>query len=145
VKDWLHALSDRGDGFSGYRDNATKTNSLRDRILDIHFPDPEANAASLRPFLNNAKTAADLDRRIRFTDRLIDQIVYRIYGLSDDEVACRPGRRRLQPGRRAALRNGGSRPGHTLLESLSETTPSPHREDRFDPSMHPRPAAPSIR
>jgi type I restriction-modification system DNA methylase subunit len=87
VKHWLRALSDRGDGFSGYRDNATKTNSLRDRILDIRFPDPEANAASLRPFLDNAKTAADLDRRIRFTDRLIDQIVYRLYGLSDDEVA----------------------------------------------------------
>jgi hypothetical protein len=86
VKHWLQALNGRGDGFSSYRDNATKTNSLRDRILDIQFPDPEANAASLRPFLDNAKAASEFDRRIRFTGTVIDQVVYRLYGLSDKEI-----------------------------------------------------------
>lgn len=43
-------------------------------------------ANALRPFLDNAAAAADLDAQIDFTDRLVDQIVYRLYGLSEEEA-----------------------------------------------------------
>jgi hypothetical protein len=39
-----------------------------------------------RPFLNDAD-AAELGAQIEFTDTLIDQIVYQLYGLSEEEVA----------------------------------------------------------
>jgi mannitol-1-phosphate/altronate dehydrogenase len=45
----------------------------------------------VRPFLDNAQQAAALDRQIEFTDGLIDRIVYRLYGLSEDEVAVVEG------------------------------------------------------
>jgi len=35
---------------------------------------------------------ADLSARIRATDEIIDQIVYRLYGLSEEEVAVVAGR-----------------------------------------------------
>jgi hypothetical protein len=41
----------------------------------------------LGSFLDTAREAETLDARIAFTDRLIDQIVYRLYGLTDEEVA----------------------------------------------------------
>jgi hypothetical protein len=44
-------------------------------------------ADALRPFLQNAQAAAELDRQIEFTDELIDRIVYRLYGLSEEEGA----------------------------------------------------------
>jgi hypothetical protein len=87
VVHWCAALNDADSGFSGYRDNATKTNSLLDRLYDARFPDPDSSRDALRPFLDNAQQAAALDRQIAFTDGLIDQIVYRLYGLTDEEVA----------------------------------------------------------
>ncbi|WP_431978672.1 Eco57I restriction-modification methylase domain-containing protein [Salinibacter sp.] len=88
VVHWSKALNDTGDGFSGYRDNATKTNSLLDRIYDARFPDPSDDSvqSALQPFLDNAAAAAELDAKIEFTDHLIDHIVYRLYGLSDEEI-----------------------------------------------------------
>ena len=89
VVHWLQTLNDTDAGFSGYRDNATKTNSLLDRIYDVRLPDPSDDgvANALRPFLDNAAAAAELDAQVVFTDGLIDQIVYRLYGLSEEEVA----------------------------------------------------------
>ena len=89
VVHWLAALNDAESGFSGYRDTATKTISLLDRLYDLRLPDPsdEDVRDALRPFLDNAAAAADLDVQIEFTDGLIDRVVYRLYGLSDTEVA----------------------------------------------------------
>ena len=89
VVHWLDALNDADAGFSGYRDTATKTISLLDRLYDLRLPDPSTDDVTdaLRPFLDNAQQAAALDRQIAFTDGLIDQIVYRLYGLTDEEVA----------------------------------------------------------
>jgi hypothetical protein len=93
VVHWCDALNDADAGFSGYRDNATKTNSLLDRLYDARLPNPAGDGVTdaLRPFLDNAQQAAELDRQIAFTDGLIDRIVYRLYGLSDDEVAVVEG------------------------------------------------------
>lgn len=88
---WLDALNDADRGFSGYRDTATKTIPLLDRLYDLRFPDPDRRRDALRSFLDNAQAAADLDRQIAFTDGLIDRIVYRLYDLSDEEVAVVEG------------------------------------------------------
>ena len=87
VVHWLAALNDADSGFSGYRDTATKMISLLDRLYDLRLPDPDSSRDALRSFLDNAEAAADLDAQIEFTDGLIDRVVYRLYGLSDAEVA----------------------------------------------------------
>ncbi|WP_157621199.1 Eco57I restriction-modification methylase domain-containing protein [Salisaeta longa] len=94
VVHWIDVLNAHGSGYGGYRDNATKTISLLDRLHAARFPDPtdDAIARQLRPFLNNAAEAARLDRHLAFTDALIDRIVYRLYGLTDEEVAVVEGR-----------------------------------------------------
>ena len=93
VVHWLRALNDADSGFSAYRETATKTISLLDRLYDLRLPDPNDDrvADALRPFLDNAQAAAELDRQIAFTDELIDQIVYRLYGLTDEEEAVVEG------------------------------------------------------
>ena len=55
VVHWLQALNDADAGFSGYRDTATKTISLLDRIYDIRFPDPSSSSTqnALKSFLDN--------------------------------------------------------------------------------------------
>jgi len=64
-----------------------KSLSRLDRLYDLRFPDPSDDGVvdALRPFLDNAQQAAELDRQIQFTDDLIDRIVYRLYGLTDAE------------------------------------------------------------
>ena len=39
------------------------------------------------PSLSVSHSRAPLKQRIAATDRLIDQIVYRLYGLTDEEIA----------------------------------------------------------
>ena len=41
----------------------------------------------LEPFFQNSEEAVQLESRIEFTDELIDQIVYQLYGLTDEEVS----------------------------------------------------------
>jgi hypothetical protein len=40
----------------------------------------------LRRFRDAKATTDELDRKIAFTNELIDQIVYRLYGLTDEEI-----------------------------------------------------------
>jgi hypothetical protein len=70
----------------GFRDNATKTNSLVDRLQAMTLPDPEATADDLERYRETKERAAELDAKIETTDRLIDEIVYDLYGLSEDEI-----------------------------------------------------------
>ncbi|MBP1922929.1 type II restriction/modification system DNA methylase subunit YeeA [Halorubrum alkaliphilum] len=74
------------DEIAGFRDNATKTNSLVDRLKGITLPDPDDVAADLDRYVETRDRADELDDRIARTDRLIDEIVYELYGLTDEEI-----------------------------------------------------------
>ncbi|GGM62098.1 type II restriction/modification system DNA methylase subunit YeeA [Halarchaeum rubridurum] len=74
------------DGFAGFRDNATKTNSLVDRLKAITLPDPDDVAADLERYAETRERAAELDAKIEETDRLIDEIVYDLYDLTEEEI-----------------------------------------------------------
>jgi hypothetical protein len=86
IEHFVPAAVDRGDGFAGFRDNATKTISPLDRIKSIQLPDLDRVQDDLRRFVEAKSTADELDRKIEFTDELIDQIVYRLYDLTDEEI-----------------------------------------------------------
>jgi len=74
------------DEIGGFRDNATKTNSLIDRLKAITLPDPDDVADDLKRYIETKERADELDEKIEKTDRLIDEIVYDLYDLTDEEI-----------------------------------------------------------
>jgi hypothetical protein len=79
------AVAEAG-GFAGFRETATKTNSLVDRLKAITLPDPDDVAADLRRYADAKARAEELDERIAETDELLNRIVYDLYGLTDDDI-----------------------------------------------------------
>ncbi|WP_188880334.1 Eco57I restriction-modification methylase domain-containing protein [Halarchaeum grantii] len=79
------AVAEAG-GFAGFRENATKTNSLVDRLKAITLPDPDDVADDLRRYVETKERADELDAKIEKTDRLIDEIVYDLYDLTEAEI-----------------------------------------------------------
>ena len=78
----MPAAVDEVGGFANFRETATKTNSLIDQLKRIELPDVE----DLENYLQTKERAAELDAKIKQTDKLIDKIVYKLYGLTDEEI-----------------------------------------------------------
>ncbi|WP_239641058.1 restriction endonuclease [Halorubrum distributum] len=74
------------DEIAGFRENATKTNSLVDRLKAITLPDPDDVADDLDRYVKTKERADELDAKIEETDRLIDEIVYDLYDLTEAEI-----------------------------------------------------------
>ena len=86
VESFVPVAVEEGDGFAGFRDNATKTISPLDRLEAITLPDPDDVAADLGHYRAAVERAEELDRKIERTDELIDEIVYELYGLTEGEI-----------------------------------------------------------
>ncbi|OYR54156.1 restriction endonuclease [Halorubrum sp. Ea1] len=67
-------------------ETATKTNSLVDRLKAIELPDVDDVADDLENYLRTKERAEELDAKIEQTDQLIDEIVYELYGLTEEEI-----------------------------------------------------------
>ena len=86
VETFVPLAVEKADGFADFRETATKTNSLIDRLKAITLPNPDDVSEDLRRYIQVKKRAEDLDKRIKRTDELIDEIVYDLYGLTGDEI-----------------------------------------------------------
>nr|WP_229774197.1 N-6 DNA methylase [Halocalculus aciditolerans] len=86
VEAFVPVAAEEADGFAGFRDNATKTNSPIDRLKAITLPDPDDVADDLERYFQAKERADELDEKIEKTDDLIDDIVYDLYGLSEEEI-----------------------------------------------------------
>ncbi|WP_137286256.1 Eco57I restriction-modification methylase domain-containing protein [Halorussus salinisoli] len=86
VETWVPAAVERAEGFAGFRRYATKTNSPMDRLRALALPDPETVADEVERYREVRTRANYLDERIATLEEAIDEIVYRLYGLDDDEV-----------------------------------------------------------
>jgi hypothetical protein len=86
VEAFVPVAVEKSDGFAGFRETATKTNSLVDRIEAITLPDPDDVADDLKRYREAVERAEELDEKIQRTDDLIDEIVYDLYGLTDEEI-----------------------------------------------------------
>jgi hypothetical protein len=73
-------------GFAGFRETATKTNSLVDRLRKLTLPRVRDVEAGLESYVETKRRAEDLEEKIERTDDLIDEIVYELYGLTDEEI-----------------------------------------------------------
>ncbi len=77
-----YAVNDE-DNFS---ENATKTISPLDRLEGLALPALSDVEDGLERYLDAEERATELDKKIEKTDNLIDQIVYELYGLTDEEI-----------------------------------------------------------
>jgi hypothetical protein len=74
------------DGLGGFRKTAGKTISPMDRLEALTLPAVEDVASGLAQYRETEERAAELDAKIERTDDLIDEIVYELYGLTDEEI-----------------------------------------------------------
>jgi len=86
VEAFIPIAVEEGAGFAGFRDNATKTTSLLDRLKAITLPDPDDVEDDLRRYTETKERADELDEKVEWTDRLIDELVYELYGLTDEDI-----------------------------------------------------------
>jgi len=77
---------EEGGGFANFRENATKNNSLVDRLEALTLPALDDVADGLERYRETKARAEELDEKIAKTDELIDRIVYELYGLTDEEI-----------------------------------------------------------
>jgi len=77
---------DEAGGFAGFRETATKTNSLVDRLRKLTLPAVADVEAGLESYVQTKERAEELEAKIEQTDALIDEIVYELYGLTDEEI-----------------------------------------------------------
>ena len=87
VEAFVPVAADEAGGFANFRETATKTNSLVDRLEALTLPDPADVEDGVERYVEAKERAAELDAEIERTDDLIDEIVYELYGLSDEEIA----------------------------------------------------------
>lgn len=69
-----------------FRESATKTNSLVDRLRKLMLPAVDDVREGLESYTETVERVEDLEAKIERTDDLIDEIVYELYGLTDDEI-----------------------------------------------------------
>lgn len=57
-------------------------------VGDLWLDDPDIDdvADDLENYLKTKERAEELDAKIEQTDHLIDEIVYKLYGLTDEEI-----------------------------------------------------------
>ncbi|QZP39193.1 Eco57I restriction-modification methylase domain-containing protein [Halobaculum magnesiiphilum] len=86
IEAFVPVAVDEAGGFAGFRETATKTNSLVDRLHGLTLPAVDDVRDGLESYLETKERAEELEEQIERTDELIDEIVYELYGLSDEEI-----------------------------------------------------------
>ena len=69
-----------------FRESATKTNSIIDRLEKLTLPKLDDVEQGLEKFVENREEAEKLEKEMQETDELIDAIVFDLYDLTEEEV-----------------------------------------------------------
>ena len=86
IEAFVPVAVDEAGGFADFRETATKTNSLVDRLRKLTLPALSDVEAGLDSYIQTKERAEELEKKIERTDDLIDEIVYELYGLTDEEI-----------------------------------------------------------
>ncbi|WP_432277124.1 TaqI-like C-terminal specificity domain-containing protein [Halobacterium salinarum] len=86
IEAFVPVAVDEAGGFADFRETATKTNSLVDRLRKLTLPAVDDVRAGLESYTETVERAEELEAKIERTDDLIDEIVYELYGLTDEEI-----------------------------------------------------------
>lgn len=83
IESFVPVAVDEAGGFVGFRETATKTNSLVDRLRGLTLPAVDNLTDGLERYTETKARADELDEKMQRTDELIDDIGYELYGLTD--------------------------------------------------------------
>ncbi|PTD94271.1 restriction endonuclease [archaeon SCG-AAA382B04] len=86
IREFVSLAVDEGGGFGGFRENATKTISILDRLENITLPELSDVEDGLEKYIENKEKAEKLEKDIEEIDNEIDAIVFDLYDLTRDEV-----------------------------------------------------------
>jgi hypothetical protein len=86
IEAFVPVAIDEAGGFADFRETATKTNSLVDRLHKLTLPAVSDVETGLKSYMQTKERAEELEAKIEQTDELIDEIVYELYGLTDEEI-----------------------------------------------------------
>lgn len=86
LREFVPVTVEEAGGFAGFRQEATKTNSPLDRLKNLTLPDIDEVQTGLEQYMDVRERADELEEKIEKTDQLIDEIVYDLYGLTDEEI-----------------------------------------------------------
>lgn len=86
LREFIPVAVEKAEGFAGFRQDATKTNSPLDRLKDLTLLDIDEIQSELEQYVEVREHADELEEKIEKTDRLIDEIVYDLYGLTGEEI-----------------------------------------------------------
>jgi hypothetical protein len=87
VREFVPYAIEEAGGFAGFRETATKTNSLIDRLEKLTLPAISDVRSELNRYQNQIQQAEQLDKKIETADEHLDKMIYELYGLSGDEKA----------------------------------------------------------
>ncbi len=86
IQEFVPVAVDEAGGFAGFRETATKTNSLIDRLEALTIPDPHSIESDLNRYLNTKEQAEELEARIQRVDALTRRVLFDLYGLTENEI-----------------------------------------------------------
>jgi hypothetical protein len=86
IEEFVPLAVDESGGFANFRETATKTNSLVDRLEMLRLPKMKDVQEGLEAFSQAKKRKGELDAEIQDVEDEIDTLVYDLYGLSDEEA-----------------------------------------------------------
>jgi hypothetical protein len=85
ISEFIPIAVEEAGGFADFRETATSTNSLIDRLADLTFPEIETCRTGLERFIEVKRRAEEIQERIQEAENTINDLVFKLYQISDDE------------------------------------------------------------
>ncbi|WP_058826562.1 Eco57I restriction-modification methylase domain-containing protein [Haloferax sp. Q22] len=84
--EFVDYATNEGDGFAGFRETATKRNSLVDRLGEIIMPSLQDVESDLEIYLDQKESVRELDARHDRLFKFLNRIVYELYELEEEKI-----------------------------------------------------------
>ncbi|RDZ35620.1 restriction endonuclease [Haloferax sp. Atlit-47N] len=85
--EFIEYAVDEAGGFAGFRETATTTKSIVDRLEELSLPEISGIEQDLNRYLKRKQQAEDLEQKIKNLDQQIDSIVYDLFGLNEEDIS----------------------------------------------------------
>ncbi|MFD1600652.1 Eco57I restriction-modification methylase domain-containing protein [Halobellus rarus] len=86
IESFVPVAVEEGGGFANFRESATKTKSLVDRLENLVLPNTESIESGLERFIDIKERSDYLKEEISGIEGDLDRIFYELYGLTDEEI-----------------------------------------------------------
>jgi len=85
LSEFIPIAVDEAGGFADFRETATSTNSLLDRLASLTLPNIESCKSGLERFADVKSRSEEIENRIQEAEDQVDDCVFELYGVSNDD------------------------------------------------------------